>query len=403
MMLSPHRLVQVPPGVQCFVGAEARRRRHIEETVVSVFEGWDYEEIIPPLFDYADVFGSPDLVARTYSFVGRDGSLLALRPDFTSLLAKIAAGRLAHRPAPMRLYYSGEVLRYEPPRAGAQSELFQMGLEHLGGAPTRADAEILAIAAECLDALGARGWVLAVGHVGVFHGLLAGVTLDPASMDRLRERVEAKDGSGVGAVLRETNAPAAVTEALQALGGLAGGRDVLEEAVRRFAAFPAAVAAVAELRAIVDALGEAGLGDRLAIDLGEVRGLDYYTGLVFRAYAKDLGFEVGGGGRYDTLLGRFGRPMPAVGFMLGLDRVAALLDRQQVAPPASVAPAETIAAEATGPALLEARRRRAAGARVRLDEQSQAESRRSRGDEEDGSARLPQERVSGPRSPESTR
>ena len=121
-----HRLVQIPPGVQCFLGEEARRRRNIEERVVAVFEGWDYEEIIPPLFDYADVFASQALLPKTYSFVGRDGSLLALRPDFTSLLAKIAAGRLAGRPAPMRLYYSGEVLRYEPPRAGRQSELFQM-------------------------------------------------------------------------------------------------------------------------------------------------------------------------------------------------------------------------------------------------------------------------------------
>ena len=369
MALSPHRLVQVPPGVQCFVGAEARRRRRIEETVVSVFEGWDYEEIIPPLFDYADVFASPDLVARTYSFVGRDGSLLALRPDFTSLLAKIAAGRLAHRPPPMRLYYSGEVLRYEPPRAGAQSELFQMGLEHLGGAPTRADAEILAIAAECLDAVHAQGWVLAIGHVGVFHGLLAGVALGAAVMDRLRERVEAKDGSGTGAVLRETGIPEATRAALQDLGALAGGREVLDEAVRRFAAFPDALRALEELRAIVDALVEAGLGDRLAIDLGEVRGLDYYTGLVFRAYAKDLGFEVGGGGRYDTLLGRFGRPMPAVGFMLGLDRVAALLDRQVVDAPEPEAPAEAVTARGTGPALAAARRRRAAGTRVRLGEE----------------------------------
>ena len=88
---------------------------------------------------------------------------------------------------------------------------------------------------------------------------------------------------------------------------------------------------MAELREVADALAAAGLGDRVAIDLGEVRGLDYYTGLVFRVYAPGLGFEVGAGGRYDTLLARFGRPMPAVGFMLGLDRVALLLDRQQAA------------------------------------------------------------------------
>jgi len=154
-----HRLSQIPPGVQCFVGEEARRRRRIEERVLRVFEGWDFEEIIPPLFDYADVFADGALEARTYSFVGRDGSLLALRPDFTSLLAKIAAGRLAERPAPIRLYYSGEVLRYEPPRAGSQSELFQMGLEHLGGDALSADAEVLAVAAECLERLGVTGWV----------------------------------------------------------------------------------------------------------------------------------------------------------------------------------------------------------------------------------------------------
>jgi ATP phosphoribosyltransferase regulatory subunit len=131
-MNGDHRRTQVPPGVQCFVGAEARRRRGIEKTVVAVFEGWDYEEIIPPLFDYADVFAGEALSPKTYSFVGRDGSVLALRPDFTSLLAKIAAGRLRQRPAPIRLYYSGEVVRYEPPKAGRQSELHQMGLEHLG-------------------------------------------------------------------------------------------------------------------------------------------------------------------------------------------------------------------------------------------------------------------------------
>jgi ATP phosphoribosyltransferase regulatory subunit len=148
MINTPQRLVHVPPGVQCFVGDEARGRRRIEETVVQVFEGWDYEEIIPPLYDYAEVFAGPALSPKTYSFVGRDGSVLALRPDFTSLLAKVAAGRLRDRPAPIRLYYSGEVLRYEPPKAGRQSELHQMGLEHLGGERSGADAEVLAIAAE---------------------------------------------------------------------------------------------------------------------------------------------------------------------------------------------------------------------------------------------------------------
>jgi ATP phosphoribosyltransferase regulatory subunit len=363
---TPHRLVQVPPGVQCFVGDEARRRRLIEHRVVSVFQGWDYEEIIPPLYDYADVFAGPSLETKTYSFVGRDGSLLALRPDFTSLLAKIAAGRLADRPAPIRLYYSGEVLRYEPPKAGRQSELFQMGLELLGGEGRGADVEVLAIAAECLDALGARGWVAALGHVGIFAGLVAGCGLEGGRLEALRERVEAKDSAGVREALSGSGAPAALAEAIVCLARLAGDVSVLGEAQRALSSSPAAVGALGELAEVVKALSEAGLGSHLAIDLGEVRGLDYYTGLVFRAYAPGLGFEVGGGGRYDALLGRFGRPMPAVGFMLGLDRVALLLERQGALPDAVGPQAESVAGGDLGASLLRARERRAAGARVRF-------------------------------------
>jgi ATP phosphoribosyltransferase regulatory subunit len=365
---SPHQRSQVPPGVQCFLGEEARRRRRIEERVVSVFEGWAYEEIIPPLFDYADVFAGPALAPRTYTFVGRDGSLLALRPDFTSLLAKIAAGRLADRPAPLRLYYSGEVLRYEPPKAGRQSELHQMGLEHLGGVGPAADAETLAIAAECLDVVGATDWVLAVGHVGVFNGLVAGLSLDAETLERLRERVEAKDGAGVREVLGTGGVTGGVTsatiDALARLTLLAGGIGVLEEAASAFASWPAATAALAELRAIVDALVAAGLGARLAVDLGEVRGLDYYTGFVFRAYARGLGFEVGSGGRYDTLLARFGRPLPAVGFMFGLDRLALLVDRAAFG--AEEPPAEDVPAADVARGLTRARALRAEGRRVRL-------------------------------------
>ena len=365
-MNGAHRLAQIPPGVQCFVGDEARRRRRIEETVLSVFEGWDYEEIIPPLFDYADVFTGETLSSKMYSFVGRDGSVLALRPDFTSLLAKIAAGRLRDRPAPIRLYYSGEVVRYEPPRAGRQSELFQMGLEHLGGEPRAADAEVLTIAAECLEELGAEGFVLSLGHVGVFTGLLAGSGIEGARLEGLRERVEAKDARGVRRALAEVDLAPEAKSALERLTTLAGGLEVLDQAAEAFACCPAAAAAVAELRAVAVAVSVAGLGSRLAVDLGEVRGLDYYTGLVFRAFVPGLGFEVGGGGRYDTLLARFGRPLPAVGFMLGLDRVALLLARQKDEPAPSAAVAEPVTGPDLGSALAEARTKRAAGTRVRF-------------------------------------
>jgi ATP phosphoribosyltransferase regulatory subunit len=361
-----HRLAQVPPGVQCFVGGEARHRRRIEEAVVSVFEGWDYEEIIPPLFDYADVFAGEALASKTYSFVARDGSLLALRPDFTSLIAKIAAGRLRDREAPLRLYYSGEVVRWEPVAAGRKSELHQMGLEHLGGDARAADAEVVAIAAECLSRLGVTGFVLALGHVGVFTALVEAAGLGPEPTAALRERVEAKDPAGVGRVLEGAAVPGAVAAGLDRLTRLAGGRETLGALAEAVSFCPPAARALAELGAVVDALVAAGLGAHLAIDLAEVRGLDYYTGLVFRAFAPDLGFEMGGGGRYDTLVARFGRPLPAVGFMLGLDRVALLLERQGRLATAAPAAAEAVAAGDLGAGVREAVARRARGVRVRF-------------------------------------
>jgi ATP phosphoribosyltransferase regulatory subunit len=360
------RPAQVPPGVQCFVGEEARRRRRIEELAVSVFEGWDYEEIIPPLFDYADVFADEALAARTYSFVARDGSVLALRPDFTSLIAKIAAGRLRGRAAPLRLYYSGEVVRYEPVKAGRQNELYQMGLEHLGGDARAADAEVLAIAAECLERLGVQGFVLAVGHVGVFTSLAGAAGLAGERLEALRDRVEAKDAAGVRQLLQgKPDVSPDLKAAFERLTALAGGREVLDQAASALAGCGPARAALQELCEVTDALASAGLGRQLAVDLAEVRGLDYYTGLVFRIFAADLGFEVGSGGRYDALVARFGRPLPAVGFMLGLDRVALLLERQGrlVAPKPSV---ESVRGGALGEALARATALRAKGVRVRF-------------------------------------
>jgi ATP phosphoribosyltransferase regulatory subunit len=208
--------------------------------------------------------------------------------------------------------------------------------------------------------------VLALGHVGVFNGLLDGASVDPAALERLRERVDAKDAEGAREALAAANVPREAAAAVVRLTALSGGAAVLDEAERAVAFSPRARTALGELRATVEALGAAGLGPHVTVDLGEVRGLDYYTGLVFRAYAPGLGFEVGGGGRYDTLLARFGRPMPAVGFMLGLDRVALLLERQDADPAAGELAVESVSGADVGTALAQARGRRAAGARVRF-------------------------------------
>lgn len=363
----PSRL-QLPQGASCFTFEEARRRRALESKVVEVFEGWGYDEIVPPLFDEASTFDA-SLRSKLYSFTGREGATLALRPDFTSLVAKIAAGRLSAVPAPLRLYYSGEVVRYEPPRAGRQSEFHQMGLEFLGGDGASAEVETLAIAIECLEAVGVSRFVVALGHAGVVTALLddAGLTVDDGARDAALAALARRDPSGLASVLASPNVAAGARDALLSLARDQGARRSIPLARVALAASPRALAALDDLAAVVASLDAAGLAERVTLDLSESRGLDYYTGLVFRVYGADLGFEVGGGGRYDSLLARLGRPMPAIGFMLGLDRLALLVERQGAGQSASVGPAHPVSGPDLGAALREARERRARGFRIRFE------------------------------------
>ena len=356
----------VPEGVQCFVGESARRRRQIEATVTGVFAGWSYEEIIPPLYDYAEVFSAPGLERQTYSLLDRRGDLIALRSDFTTIVAKIVAGRLARRKAPLRLYYSGEVLRQQSPQPGLPGELHQMGLERYGDDRVEADVEVLAIAAECLERTGAADWVISLGNVAVFAGLLTSEELAAEQVEALREAVDAKSSADVRRVARGAGLSDGTLRALLEIARVSGGTAVLDRLGESLAGFPAAIGAFEETRAVAQTLSEVGLGSQLVVDLSELRGLNYYTGLVARFYSSGLGFELGGGGRYDGLTARFGRDLPAVGFSLSLDRLAHLLERQNPAV-APVAPVRVVGSGSLVESVSRARELRRSGVAIRLD------------------------------------
>ena len=360
--------LQLPQGASCFTFDEARARRAIEARVVSVFEGWSYDEIVPPLFDDAATF-DPTLASRLYTFTGREGTTLALRPDFTSLVAKIAAGRLRQVEAPLRLYYSGEVVRYEPPRAGRQSEFHQMGLEFLGGGGAVADIEVIAIAIECLEAVGLVDFVLALGHAGVVASLLdaAGFAVDDPRRQAALESLNRRDPVAVEGAIVGLTGNASAGRALVALAEDTGIRQSLDAARAALHEIERATAALGDLESVVRTLEEAGLGSRVAIDLSESRSLDYYTGIVFRIYGAGLGFDVGGGGRYDALLGRLGRPMPAIGFMLGLDRLALLVERRGAPKPQPEAASTRVGGRTLGESVRDARDRRARGGKIRFE------------------------------------
>jgi ATP phosphoribosyltransferase regulatory subunit len=319
-------LTQIPLGTQLLFGKAAKRRRRIERLIFSVFEQWGYEEIIPPIFDYYDVFTKGmgvELEDTLYRFIDREGNILALRPEFTSLVAKSVATRLADQPKPLRLCYCGEVLRYEMPRGGRQREFFQIGVENIGGERVKSDAEVILVAIESLKKLGIQKFQINLGQIGYFAGIVERINFTREDLVRIKTLIDLKDTVGLRSELERLALSDRRRHILLSLVNLTGDSEILETA-RQLVTNEKSLRALDNLAALVAELNKQKVGGHVTIDLSEVRGMDYYTGTIFKIYVPGIGFEIGGGGRYDNLLKNFGCDLPSVGFSFSLERLMAL-------------------------------------------------------------------------------
>ena len=361
-------LSKIPPGVQYIFDTEVRLRRWVERQVMDVFDGWSYSEIILPIFDYADLFalGMGKIQAEmTYRFTGRDGKMLALRPEMTSLVARTVATRFRDRNRPIRLSYSGEVFRWDEPRPARQHEFHQIGLEHVGSDRLEADTEVLIIAIEALRRVGIDGFTITLGHVDFIQGIAEKLGLDTGACRQMYSIIDRKETEEFDEFLRPY-ANECTRESLCRLTTLAGKKEILEEA-RSLVTNERSRSALADLARVYGIAEAIGIDDYIDIDLGDVGGLDYYTGLTFKIYAPHLGTALGSGGRYDNLLSQFGRSEPAVGFSLWLDWLAQLSASRNASQSASAGNISTLeAAGDLASVFKEASRLRARGARVEI-------------------------------------
>jgi ATP phosphoribosyltransferase regulatory subunit len=316
-------ITATPPGALDLTGAALRRRRGLQRTMLAVLEQRGYEELSPPTFEYEEVFrgaGGAEVAEKLVRFVDLDGRILALRYDFTSSIARMAATTFAEAPRPLRLCYAGPVYRQEPERGARARETLQVGAELLGESGLAGDIEVVRLTIGLLRAAGITDFQLNLGHVGVLAGGLG--ALDETLRTDVRRWIDRKDRGSLERALAHAPAEA---RALLELPFAIGRRDALERIASRAPA--GAREGLDTLRALDDALTPAER-EHLVYDLGEVRGLDYYTGVHFELFAAGAGRAVGAGGRYDDLMGRFGRPMPAVGVSIELDALA------EIGPPA---------------------------------------------------------------------
>ncbi|HTD27180.1 MAG TPA: ATP phosphoribosyltransferase regulatory subunit, partial [Candidatus Elarobacter sp.] len=322
---------QLPKGARIYLPDEAARKRYVEGRLLDVFARWGYREIVTPTFEFADVLAmGTDLGVQEsmFKFVDREtGRMLALRADITPQIARVVATRLRDEPKPVRLAYLTNVFRHDEPQMSHYREFYQAGVELIGLEKPEAEVEVIAMTIEGLRALGLDRFQIDLGHPDFFRGLLEEASADTARHRALRDALARKDASTLERLVRELSPPPHVAEALLALPTLFG-REIVLERAGRYAQNPRSTRALANLAEVYRLLRIYGLADSVLLDLGEVRGFDYYSGLYFEAYVSGFGAALAGGGRYDDMLGRFGYDCPAVGFAFDIARALAIMEHQ---------------------------------------------------------------------------
>ncbi len=303
-------LSKLPSGFRYYSAHEARARRVVETTAMSIFAGWSYEEIVTPTVDYYPLFeqGMGESEAqRSFRLTDGDGRLLALRPDVTTSIARAAETLFANRDRPLRLCYSATVF-HQRPQSSADwlRESTRIGCELLGNNSTVADMEILAIATELLRRLQLnRSFVVTLSDVEIFSGIVENLGLDTNARDDLRRLVDIRAISELKHFL-SAYASADEAAAFADLIQLSGKGEIFAKA-RRVITNRRSRAALDRLESLWRIIESLGWSANFEIDLGDVSRLDYYTGLTFNIYVEGLGARLGGGGRYDNLTGKFGR------------------------------------------------------------------------------------------------
>jgi ATP phosphoribosyltransferase regulatory subunit len=312
----------IPPGTRDVLPDEMRELRRLHLAMIEVFEARGYGEVSTPAIEYDEVLARGDgrTADSAYRFFDERGDLLALRSDMTVPIARLVASRFAEAAMPLRFCYLANAFRAVRPQRGQMREFAQAGVELIGAPAPEGTAEVVEVLEATLDAAGLNRAVIGLGDADLYRQLLAELGIESEARESLLARLAAHDLVGLEEELSALDGIGDEQVATcMALSQLRGGREVLEQA--RALGGGAVERATARLGETFEALEAGGAADRVQIDLGLLRDLGYYSGAILEVYDPALGHVLGGGGRYDGLLERFGVNLPAAGFALYLERV----------------------------------------------------------------------------------
>ena len=313
---------RLPSGTRDVLPDEMAELRAITDRIRAVFSDAGYGELYTPALEYETTFPRASAPRPAYRVFDEHGHVLVLRSDMTVPIARVAASRYAHVDPPLRFCYIAHAYRGVRPQRGQSREFLQAGIELIGAPGPAGTAEALHVLCAALRAVGLRSFRVGVGDASLYPALLESLGVAEAVRERILQELVAGDFVGVEREVAALGLDPAAARLLLEVPRTRGGAEVLQ----RFPDLPHD--ALAGMRGL-QALLEPAVAERVIYDLGLLRSLDYYTGAVFQVYDPAYGVPIGSGGRYDDLLGQFGRPLPAVGFALHVERLHIALTEEE--------------------------------------------------------------------------
>ncbi len=316
-------MIQCPRGTRDFLPDEMERRRFYEGRLRETARTFGFREVETPIFEDSELFvlrSGPNVLKELYAFEDKGGRSIALRPEMTAPAVRMFVNGMSNDPKPIKMFYFGQCFRYERPQSGRYREFFQFGAEIIGSATPQTDAEAIAMASAMLGSLGLKDYRLRIGHIGVLRQRIADIGVPKERTAEVLQKLDKKLYDEARPLLTDMGVSEQDMEDLFALTETVGGTEVLSKVPGEAGDW---------LRQVVAYLDAMGVRD-LEIDLGVVRGLDYYTGMVFEAEAPALGAEkqICGGGSY-TLSELFGgEKVFSTGFAIGFDRALLALEKE---------------------------------------------------------------------------
>ena len=316
-------MIQCPRGTRDFLPDEMERRRYYENILRRTAKTFGFREVATPIFEETELFvmrSGPNILNEIYAFKDKGDRDIALRPELTAPVMRMFVNAMSNDPRPLKLFYFGQCFRYERPQSGRYREFFQFGAELIGNANAETDAEAIALAAAMIKALGLKEYKVRIGHVGVLREMLAKANVPKERSAEVLQKLDKKLYDEARELFETMNIVGDDAEDIIRITETVGGKEVLELISEDAASY---------LRELVDMLAAMNVTD-VEIDLGVVRGLDYYTGMVFEAEAPSLGAEkqICGGGSYSLSELFGGEKVFSTGFAIGFDRILLAMEKE---------------------------------------------------------------------------